>query len=807
MKKIALNQLITLLLCLIACIKANADVSGAILVDGIAYTTTGTTGENELLVTSYSSYSGNIKIPAGMNLDGVDYRVVGIGQQAFENTAITSIEIAEGVLTIDYGAFANCTSLTKVTLPSSITTIKQLAFHNCGFSTITLPASLTTLGAKSFSKCANLTNIVIPDNVTQMGTNTFENCPKLTSITVGKGVTIIPNYFANNCTALTQVIINGVVSSIGNNAFYNCDALKSITLPEGLLEIGVTAFSDSGIESIIFPASLEYLGESAFATSNISSATFLGEDTQIEYGAFLRSSIENVSLPANLRVIPDLCFYQCKQLESINLPNSVTTIGKSAFSSSPLTSITLPQNLTTIDNYVFSGCNSLTTVTNSSNKLRSIGEKAFYECKNLTSIDLPTVIFVGNSAFNSCHSLTSAKIPNATHLGASAFAACVSLNEIKLCDNLNRINNYTFYGNSDLTSIDIPSAVTAIEHNAFENCYTLENITGGENIDTIYDKTFYNCTNLIWQLPEGISTIKNSSFEGCKKFESTLPSTLKHIGDKAFTNSKMPSYLIIPDELTHLGSYAFSGCGEIDSISFGSGLKVISPYSFQQLTASMGKIAATNEWYEFNGALKFVKISDNIEEIGEYAFYQCWQIESIEIGDGVTKIGGYSFYDCPRATALTIGKSVTTIGEGAFYNTNAVKYFKKIICKASNPPTCEGAATFGRNGDFNAELIVPVGSKSAYQSAPVWKNFTNITEQNFNAGDVTTGIEDVNNNDNDINININGNTIEVANTYNSIYIYNLCGLPVYQGKASTIELPSGIYILKTNNIVKKIQIK
>ena len=214
----------------------------------------------------------------------------------------------------------------------------------------------------------------------------------------------------------------------------------------------------------------------------------------------------------------------------------------------------------------------------------------------------------------------------------------------------------------------------------------------------------------------------------------------------------------------------------------------------------MGRIHATGEWYEFSGALRKVEIPNNIEEIGECAFLQCWDVDTIIIGDGVTTIGAKAFYDC-YAKYLSIGKSVTTIEELSFSKNAGNDRYSKLICKAANPPVFIGD-NFSTL-DINAELIVPVGSKEAYQNAPIWKVFTNITEQNFSAGD----IDDIENET--INIKINGNNVEFTHlTQNdTVTIYNLAGQLISQSTSTSIYLPAGVYIVKINDKVSKINIK
>ncbi len=680
-----MKRLNSSLLVLFMCIASGIHANTAYIVDGIVYSTTGTSGEKELEVCPASdgvTYTGVISIPAGIDIDGVNYKVVGIADDAFNSTSITSITIPEGI------------------------------------------------------------------------------------------------------------------QYIGNRAFYL-----------------------TGIKSATLPASLEQLGEQAFAGSEIISATFLGEDTQLASGSFQQSAIESITLPSNLRSIPSLLFYDSNSLKSITLPESIISIGKSAFYKTAIENITLPQNLSTINDCAFQYCDNLTTVNNSSVKLRIVGEKAFDSCKKLTSIQLPDATIIGTSAFNSCHSLTSANIPNVTSLGISVFNDCLALNEITPPKNLGHIPAYTFQGCKSLPSIDIPASVKTIEASAFKNCSNLSTISGGENLDSIHadafyycysitslpemknleyigDRAFLACSEFDWQLPEGLKYVGDQAFYVCNKLKSQLPSTLEHIGELAFMSCEMPSYLIIPDATTYIGKRAFERCGEIDSISFGSGLTEIPEGTFSYISACIGKIEATQRWYEHNGALRYLKIPDNIEVIGKKAFYDCPKLESIEIGDGVYEIGKDAFGG-RSPQKISFGKSLKKIGARALYFSSC----KEIICNASIPPV------FGKeipDSVYSAVLVVPKGCKELYQNSPVWKNFTNIIESDEEAA-TTDIIEAIENND--ITINITGNSVNITNAGCDIGIYDIHGQTVYYGQPAKITLPTGVYFLKTENISRKFLIK
>ncbi len=567
----------------------------------------------------------------------------------------------------------------------------------------------------------------------------------------------------------SSYIVDGIVySSAGDNEVQVCPASDGVTysgdisIPDVIDIDGVShkvvgiagyAFSGTPITSIALPESIKYIGD----------------------GAFQWSAIESVTLPANIRSIPYRCFYEADSLKDI----------------------TLPAGIVSIDECAFQNCDNLTTVNISSTNLRIVRESAFEQCKKLTSISLPDALIIGRSAFSDC----------------------TALKEIILSDNLERLEYATFMNCKSLTAFDIPASVKTIEASAFKYCKGLLEISGGESLDSIHADAFYDCNFIAslpdmknleyvgdraflacsefdWQLPEGLKYVGDQAFFVCNRLKSQLPSTLEHIGECAFMSCEMPSYLIIPDATTHIGERAFERCGEIDSISFGSGLREIPEGAFSYITACVGKIVDTQRWYEFNGALENLKIPDNIEIIGKKAFDGCPKLESIEIGNGVYEIGKDAFGGhSPKK--ISFGKALTKIGARALYFSRC----DEVTCLSPIPPV------FGKeipDSVYTATLIVPKGSLELYKSSPTWKNFINIIESEEDAATTET-VKTVRSND--MGINISGNTVYISNTGCDIAICDIYGHTVYHGRPARITLPAGIYILRANDTTRKFMIK
>jgi hypothetical protein len=201
----------------------------------------------------------------------------------------------------------------------------------------------------------------------------------------------------------------------------------------------------------------------------------------------------------------------CETLVSIIIPNSVTSIGDSAFYfCTSLTSITIPSSVTSIGDYAFEGCTRLTSIT-IPNSVTSIGYSAFSGCTRLTSITIPSsVTRIEDYAFEGCTRLTSITIPDSvTSIGNSAFLGCTSLTSIAIPDSVTSIGRNTFQRCTSLTSVTIPSSVTIIEDVAFYNCTSLTSVTfaTGSNIS---DANFGTSVSPEGSTGEGGNTLKTA---------------------------------------------------------------------------------------------------------------------------------------------------------------------------------------------------------------------------------------------------------------------------------------------------------
>ena len=290
--------------------------------------------------------------------------------------------------------------------------------------------------------------------------------------------------------------------------------------------------------------------------SNLRSIMLSSSVKSIESSAFRGcTNLTNIELPPTLTSIGDFAFDGCSSLTDVELPTSLTYLGGWAFRyCSSLTEIKLPSTLMDVAFTTFHGCTNLTHLEISSNlhmdmgsfdNLRtvkvnegvtSIGERAFYECTSLTSIELPsTLTSVGASAFYGCTSLTSVELPSAlTSIGEWAFYECTSLTSINLPSTLTSIGKYAFNG-SGLTTVRIPESMASIGDYAFYGCSSLTSIELPSTLTSVGSSAFEDSGLESVKIPEGVESIEWGAFNGCASLASIdLPSTLTSISARVF---------------------------------------------------------------------------------------------------------------------------------------------------------------------------------------------------------------------------------------------------------------------------------
>ncbi|HEX3025910.1 MAG TPA: leucine-rich repeat domain-containing protein, partial [Clostridia bacterium] len=285
------------------------------------------------------------------------------------------------------GAFLNCTGLTEITVPASVTQIGSNSFRDCtGLKSLAFEngSKLQSIGSQAFDGCVKLNGIDLPGGVTFIGPFAFNGCKSLTGIDLPGGVTDIPSNTFNNCTGLTDIVIPDNVTKIEYMAFAGCTSLKNVTFGKDskLQSIGIYAFRGcTSLTGISIPKSVTEIASSAFSgCTGLTDITIPKSVTNFGYGVFSRcGSLNKIAVePGNTVLYTDdsgVLFYidptagktlvRCPVGKSgtYEIPNGIVRMDESSFfGCTGLTGVTIPDSIQFISPYAFDGCTGLNFV-------------------------------------------------------------------------------------------------------------------------------------------------------------------------------------------------------------------------------------------------------------------------------------------------------------------------------------------------------------------------------------------------------------------------------------------------------------
>ena len=668
-----------------------------------------------------------------------------------------AVSIPASVTHIGNGAFRDCVLITELTFEGGDDdmTIGKEAFRGCeGISEIVLPANVVYLGESVFHSCTSLVTLTLPNRLQNFNGTIIENCPSLVNIVVLEGNTSIFSdggviYTADKKTLVyypvnreeTTYTLLPEVTIIDSSAFMGNVWLETIILPEGLREIGASAFKDcSKLISINIPSTVEVIDEDAFRNCAVlTSVTFAQQGSvaiTIGNGAFAESALTKIELPGRLTALGNSVFFNSKLKEITFAQNSaLTSMGDAVFQGTALMAITLPNGIISIGGYTFSGCASLISVTFGEGLL-TLGDNTFGVTLDLSSY-YPKVEAEASS-------VKRVSFPASLKtIGVNTFSGCKSIKEVTFAQGsqLEKIPTGTFY-ESSIETFTIPASVLEIAdkdesdynmHGAFEKADALVSITfaNGSKCAKIGAKAFHLCTALTdVVIPPSVSTVGASAFKGCSALESiTVPSSATQLGagmfeectglknvslqtkatalpEKMFYGCSSLTSIVIPSGVTKLGDEIFklSGLSSAEIENGAGGLKIIDGVFYDAAlttvitclpenavsrvtipktvtSVSSGAFSNVNTVrqviFESGGSSSLV-ISDN-------AFSACYRLANVVLPERLTTIGAEAFFRCYDLTHITIPSTVTYIGEYAFdqcYKLVEVYNLSKLNIKA-----------------------------------------------------------------------------------------------------------------------------
>ena len=591
----------------------------------------------------------SINIPTSMSLI-LAYTFAGC-------SSLKTVTIPDNISAIFAYAFSGCTSLTSITIPNSVTDMGGFAFEQCSsLQSVTLSNNMTSIDEYEFWNCTSLTSISIPNSITSIKYGAFSGCSGLSSITIPKSVTSIGKYAFQNCTGL--MTIKSEIEdpfAIDTNVFSSSDtdiyATATLVVPKG---------KKSAYNSTEGWKNFKYIVEEGeFVVDDIyykidenNTASVIKGNREYSGDIVIPAYVNYGGKTYNVTSIGEDAFNGCSGLTSVTIPNSVTSIGVWAFvRCSGLVSVkvesdnlyydsrddcnaiieksnntliagckntTIPNSVTSIGNSAFSGCSGLTSI-NIPNRVESIGDAAFYDCSNLTSVTIPnSVESIGLFAFRNCIGLTSIKVEN----GNQYYDSRNNCNAI-----IEKSTNTLIAG---CKNTFIPNSVTSIGYAAFSGCSGLTSITIPNSVTSIGDYAFLGCSGLTTvTIPNSVTSIGVWAFGDCSGLTSvTIPNSVTSIGDNAFFGCSGLTSVTIPNSVTSIGDHAFYYCRSLTTIIS----KIENPYeintnlfyyyykdiySTATLYVPVGKKAtyeATEGWNQFVNIKEIVDGDVNLDE-------------------------------------------------------------------------------------------------------------------------------------------------------------------------------------------------
>ena len=543
-----------------------------------------------------------------------------IEREAFQGCRlITELKFPESLKSIGYWAFGGCSDLVSVEIPGSVEKLDDSVFSGCtSLKTVKLNEGLISIGNSGFAYCFALDTILIPGSVQSIGETAFYQCSQLGTVTfTGNPPVIAESAFAAAVATARYPSVNTAWSayagqqyggtltwqsySVAGHNYANtvvaptctewgytthrctdelCDTYYMDSYQDalghswnsGVVSGGTTTFTcvRCGVKRYEYSVS-GTCGSNARWTLNTQTGVLriTGTGTiTVSYGRNLPwqsyiSGIRHVIIEPGITGIGAEAFFECGSIETIEIPNTVKSIGMQAFVwCKSLKEVTIPEGVTSLGESTFWGCESLETL-NLPSTLKSIGREMFYRCDSLKTLVIPdSVTFIDELAFWDCGGITQITVPRG----------------------VTKLSEDVFNGCSNLHTVYLPDTLTEIGPGAFSYCSKLKNITLFEK-ELLFAEEMRSGVNGTWYTLLDYTAMRADG--AAQLLDISIPDSVTYLGETAFFGCSSLRNVMIPGGVTKLERGVFYGCSNMGYLYFTGEPPVFAEDAFQGLSAGI----------------------------------------------------------------------------------------------------------------------------------------------------------------------------------------------------------------------------
>ena len=723
-----------------------------------------------------------------------------------------AFQIPDGVEEIGAAAFSGA-KLSDVTIPGSVTDIGYAAFFDCWqLQSVTLPGSVQSMGNQLFGYCNNLVEATIGDGISVIPAMMFDNCTALTSVSIPKTVTLIESSAFTVCDALEAVYYAGsaeeweaVTIEDNNEALHNATLYPNFSgdttsLPPGKVTLTGAKVGENGISvswrKAVNAAQYNVYRKAAGEADWTIIATVAGTsyaDTNVKIGELYTYTVRGVNANGILSTDFDAdgitvlmtdgpsggCGVNGSDDYSVRWvlgeDGTMTISGTGAMCDeetpwwefrSQINRVVIESGVTTVGSNTFNNCDNLTAV-ELPDTLTAIGDYAF-AWSNVAEITIPDgVVTIGAGAFWETK-IVDVVIPDSvTTIGESAFRYCWEMKTLHLGSGLTTVEGYAFDRCEAAVTLSADNRALVLEDNALlnaEKTRLIQYFEGPKDTDRAEAYT----------IPTGVEEICDGAFDCCDDLKTiVIPDTVQRIGQEAFGQCSSLEGLTIPASVTKIESSAFlynkypvhvaaantAYCSE-DGVVYSKNKDTLcyagaatGAYSIPNGVAFIGDTAASgaaitsltlpasvekigDEAFQDCEQLQTLTFLGSIKEIGRSTFSGCHSLNRVTIPEGLKKISASAFSSCTGLRSVTIPKSVTTIEWGAFeacdalldvYYAGSKADWERINIDEYNAPLTDAAIHYDGSTEILVPDVVTLGEAEANADGVVvtWEKATN----------------------------------------------------------------------------------